>query len=68
METEKIAYFERPQNLKHKEFIESQSNCALCGNILQLTHSIDRGLNIVQEVALCPSCEIKTRTKEFQLN
>ena len=39
MEYSKINYFENAALPKHREFIISQNNCALCGTVLELTHT-----------------------------
>lgn len=63
MESVKINYFEKADDLKHREFIISQNNCVLCGSVLELRHSNDPSNGEIKEEAYCSHCDLKTRTK-----
>lgn len=65
---QKIQYFENARNEKHREFIASQSNCVLCGTVLELSHAVDSIIGHIREEAHCPSCEVKTRARFHPLN
>lgn len=68
MEENKIHYFEQAKTMQHREFIETHSNCALCGNVLELKHVIDKFENTIKEEAYCPQCSIRTRARDYHLN
>jgi len=68
MNTKTISYFEKAESTKHREFIISQSNCVLCGTVLELKHITDRSIKNVKEEAYFPQCNLKTRTKIHNLN
>jgi len=67
-ENEKIQYFENAGCDKHREFINSQSNCVLCGTVLELSHAVDHIVGHIREEAHCPSCEVRTRARFHPLN
>lgn len=64
----KVEYYEKPESDKHREFINSQSNCVLCGAILELSHAVDHIIGHIREEAHCPSCEVRTRARFHPLN
>jgi hypothetical protein len=64
----KIDYYEKPECDKHREFINSQSNCVLCGAVLELSHAVDHIIGHIREEAHCPSCEVRTRARFHPLN
>ncbi len=63
-----IQYFENVDSDKYREFINSQSNCVLCGSVLELSHTTDNILGHIREEARCPSCEVRTRARFYPLN
>ncbi|WP_413290033.1 hypothetical protein [Bdellovibrio sp. HCB337] len=67
-EMNRIQYFEKADTEKHREFINSQSNCVLCGTVLELTHAVDHIVGHIREEAHCPSCEVRTRARFHPLN
>jgi CRISPR/Cas system-associated protein Cas10 (large subunit of type III CRISPR-Cas system) len=68
MEYSKINYFENAATPKHRDFIISQNNCALCGTVLELTHTSEPETDAIKEEAFCPHCEVKTSARKHILN
>lgn len=64
----KLQYFEKSDQPKYRDFIDSQCNCILCGSVLELRHVRSNEQGQIKEEAYCPSCEIRTRAKIFSLN
>ncbi len=63
----KIQYYENSKQPKQMEYVKSHTHCLLCNTALELQHVVEREANSIHETAFCPECEIKTRTKIFQL-
>jgi len=67
-ETSPLRYFEKIDHPKHREFINSQNNCVLCGTELELRHVRSEEQGQIKEEAYCGQCEMRTRAKIFSLN
>lgn len=67
-ENSRLSYFENAACDRHREFINSQSNCVLCGTVLELTHAVDHIMGHIREEAHCTSCEVRTRARFYPLN
>ena len=67
-ELSQIQYFENAHSEKQREFINSQSNCVLCGTVLELSHAVDHIVGHIREEAHCTSCEVRTRARFHPLN
>ena len=68
MEAKKISYFENVNHPVHREFIDSQEHCVLCGTALKLNHTADQEEKTIKEEAYCPQCTLRTRAKIYLLN
>ena len=63
-----VNYFENIHHPKHREFINSLNNCALCSSVLELRHLKSDEIQGIKEEAYCTQCEMKTRAKIFSVN
>lgn len=61
-------YYENAETLRHRDYIIAQSNCILCGSVLELKHIRMTETDEITEEAYCPQCEIKTRTRSHAIN
>ena len=68
MHENKINYFEKIDEPKHREFINLQNNCILCGTVLELRHVREKEEIQIKEEAYCTQCEMRTRAKIFALH
>lgn len=53
---------------KHKEIIEKECNCSVCGSKLEFAHFIDYGMHQVKESAVCKDCGVRYQIRHFALN
>ena len=68
MESNKSHFFEKIETIGHRQYIEEQTNCVLCGSVLELQHIVLDLEYQIREEAFCPHCKVKTRTKTFSIN
>lgn len=61
-------YYENAETLRHRDYIIAQSNCILCGSVLELKHIKANDSVEICEEAYCPNCEVKTRTRIHSIN
>lgn len=64
MDSNKTYVSEREE---HEAIIEDETRCCLCGTELEFEHNIDYSTLRIKEVAHCPSCAIKMKTREHSL-
>lgn len=53
---------------RHKEIIEKECHCSICGSKLEFTHFIDYGMQQVKESAICKECGVRYQIRSFDLN
>lgn len=63
---EKIQYFEKIETELQHEFVKLQNHCSLCNTVLEL-HMGPNEENEIHEVAHCPSCQIRNRSKTYPI-
>jgi transcription elongation factor Elf1 len=68
VELGKLQYFEKIEQKKHREFVTAQSNCVLCGSVLELRHMQVSDKSQIKEEAHCTACNLRTRAKIYTLN
>jgi hypothetical protein len=52
---------------KRQAFIKSQHHCPICETELTMRHQACEFTNSMLEVARCASCDLKIRSKSFEL-
>ena len=68
MQVEKIQFFEKADQSKHRDFIDAHYHCVLCKTPLSITYSVDLNSLLVKEEASCPKCSVKARCKNYQIH
>lgn len=67
MAAEKIEYFEKADTLKQREFLLDQNHCSLCNSVLVLDHGFTDDGTEIHEVAHCPECQIRNRSRIYRI-
>lgn len=62
-----IQYYENAVSIKQKDYVKLQCHCVLCNTQLELKYE-KRDCFEIKELASCPQCQIRTRTKAYPLN
>jgi len=52
----------------HREIIDRECTCSICGSKLEFSHFIDYGCKKVKESAVCNECGVRFQIKDFSLN
>lgn len=63
-----ISYYEKSEKPKHHDYIIAQNNCVLCGTVLELRHLVNHTELEITEEAHCPHCNVKARSKKFNIH
>lgn len=66
-ESHKIQYFEKIETEKQHEFVKLQNHCSLCGSVLELHMGADEN-NQIHEVAHCPNCQVRNRSRKYPIH
>ena len=62
-----IQYYENAVSIKQKDYVKLQCHCILCNTQLELKYEKIDSFEI-KELASCPQCQIRTRTKAYSLH
>lgn len=63
----KIQYFEKIETETQHEFVKLQNHCSLCNSVLELHMGANED-NQIHEVAHCPSCQIRNRSRKHTIH
>lgn len=67
MSEDKVQYFEKVDNPKQKDFLMDQNHCSLCSSVLILDHGFTEDGTEIHEVAHCPDCQIRNRSRLYKI-
>lgn len=62
----KIQYFEKIETESQHEFVKLQNHCSLCNSVLELHMGANED-NQIHEVAHCPQCQIRNRSRKYTI-
>jgi hypothetical protein len=62
-----MEYFERTDSKAQLAFLKSHNHCVLCDSILELQHGFLPETNEIKELAKCPQCQIRNRTRVYTI-